>query len=135
MELFPYLDSFWIGEGFHYNQVSPDYWLIEISGIPFGLMGEMLQGGGNPWLGMLYGMTNRLGWNGHSPEHIWQAWDDFGIRDAQMLGYWHTDNPVRPDRADVLATVYRKSDELLIAVASWAEQPVNCGLQLNWEAL
>ena len=59
MELFPYLDSLWFGEGFDYNE-PPDYWLVEMSGIPYGLTGEMLQDGGNPWRGMLYGMTNRL---------------------------------------------------------------------------
>lgn len=32
----------WFGEYFDYDS-SPDYWLVEISGIPFGLMGEMLQ--------------------------------------------------------------------------------------------
>jgi len=36
-----------------------DYWLTEVSGIPFGLMGEMLQDGGHPYRGMLYGMTAR----------------------------------------------------------------------------
>jgi len=56
LEHFPYLDRLWFGEYFDYNS-QPDYWLIEISGIPFGLMGEMLEKGGNPWRGMIYGMT------------------------------------------------------------------------------
>ena len=31
---------------------------------------------------------------------MWKAWDDFGIAEARMVGYWepdcpvHTDNPV-----------------------------------------
>lgn len=41
MELFPYIDKLWLGEDFDYNKPF-DYWLIEISGIPFGLMSEML---------------------------------------------------------------------------------------------
>ena len=73
MELFPYIDSLWFGEGFNYNE-SPDYWLVEIAGIPYGLFGEMLQGGGNPWRGMIYGMTNRLGWCG-DPRPMWKVWD------------------------------------------------------------
>lgn len=40
----------------------PDFWLVEMSGIPYGLMGEMLQDGGNQYRGMLYGMTARLPW-------------------------------------------------------------------------
>ena len=47
LELFPYLDSLWLGEGFDYNE-SPDYWMVEMAGIPYGLFGEMLEGGGNP---------------------------------------------------------------------------------------
>ncbi|MFE5322113.1 glycoside hydrolase domain-containing protein [Paenibacillus sp. NPDC056579] len=134
MELFPYLDSLWIGEGFKYNEVSPDYWLVEISGIPFGLMGEML-GQGNPWRGMVFGMSNRLGWIGQSPEYLWKLWDQLGIAEAQMLGYWHPDNPVHPDRDDVAATVYRKPEQMLVALASWAEEPVECSLQIDWEQL
>ena len=61
MELFPYIDKLWLGEDFDYNKPF-DYWLIEISGIPFGLMSEMLQNGGNQWEGLNFGMTNRFGW-------------------------------------------------------------------------
>jgi len=35
MEVLPYVDSLWIGEGFDYNE-SPDYYMTEICGIPFG---------------------------------------------------------------------------------------------------
>ncbi|MHA1452574.1 MAG: glycoside hydrolase domain-containing protein, partial [Promethearchaeota archaeon] len=62
MEFFPYVDKLWFGESFKYNQMSADNWFVEVSGIPFGLMGEMLQGGGNRWLGMVYGMSTRLPW-------------------------------------------------------------------------
>ena len=61
-EFFPYVDKLWFGESFQYNRMSADQWLIEVSGIPFGLMGDMLQGGGNRWLGMVYGMTARMPW-------------------------------------------------------------------------
>jgi len=37
LEHFPFIDRLWFGEGFDYNE-PPDYWLTEISGIPFGLM-------------------------------------------------------------------------------------------------
>ncbi|MEN6455119.1 MAG: glycoside hydrolase domain-containing protein, partial [Prolixibacteraceae bacterium] len=58
MDLLPYFDLVWIGEGRDYNR-KPDHWLVEVSGIPFGLSGQMLEGGGNPWRGMVYGITNR----------------------------------------------------------------------------
>ena len=34
MELLPYFDRLWIGESFNCNEVSWDYWLVEMSGLP-----------------------------------------------------------------------------------------------------
>ena len=48
-----------LGEYFDYNS-PPDFFLGEVSGIPFGLMGEMLQDGGHPYRGLVYGMTARV---------------------------------------------------------------------------
>ena len=74
MEHLPYVSDLWFGEQFDHNG-SPDYWLLEMSGIPFGVTGEMLQGGGNAHRGMIYGMTSRL-----HPSHpaMWKFWDEFG---------------------------------------------------------
>jgi len=133
MEHFPYVDSLWLGEAFDYNQ-TPDYWLVEMSGIPFGLFSEMLQDGGNPWRGMVYGMTNRLPYCGR-PDHLWKAWDAFGIQDAKMTGYWAPECPVRPEHKDVLATVYQEKGKALVAVASWAKESVKCRLAVDWRAI
>ena len=133
LENLPYVDRIWFGEGFDYNE-SPDYWLIEISGIPYGQMGEMLQDGGNPWRGMVYGMTARMPWAGN-PEHIWGIWDEFGIEEADMIGYWAPSCPVKTDHQDVLATVYRRPERVLVALASWAEARVECRLNIDWKAL
>ena len=133
MEHFPYIDSLWFGEGFNYDE-SPDYWLVEISGIPFGLMGQMLQGGGNPWRGMLYGMSTRLPWSGN-PGAIWRFWDAFSIQDTRMMGYWLPECPVRTDRQDVLATVYRGQQHTIVSLASWADKAVPCRLAIDWDQL
>ncbi|NPV45921.1 MAG: hypothetical protein HPY69_03095 [Armatimonadetes bacterium] len=133
MEHFPYLDSLWFGEMYDYD-LPPDYWLVEVSGIPFGLYGEMLQNGGNPWRGMLYGMTNRLHWQG-DPRAIWRLWDYFGIQDAEMLGYWEKNCPVRTDHESILATVYRKPGRSLVALASWAPARASCRLTVDWDRL
>jgi len=93
LELFPYINSLWLGEMFNYNE-GPDYWLVEMSGIPFGLFGEMLNGCGNSWRGMLYGITSRLGWGGCDPSALWKVWDQFGIKHAKMIGYWDPALPV-----------------------------------------
>jgi len=135
MELFPYLNRLWFGEYFDYNE-SPDFFLTEVSGIPFGLMGEMLEGGGNPWRGMVYGMTNRMPWTENSdPRPIWKAWDDFGIKGSQMIGYWVENCPVKTNRPDVLATVYKKDGAALVSIASWAKEDVSVQLTMDWKAL
>ncbi len=133
LEHLPFLDSLWIGEGRNYNE-GPDHWMVEVSGIPFGLFSEMLQGGGNPWRGMLYGMTNRLPWSGN-PRPIWKLWDDFGIEEAEMFGYWSPECPVRTGRKDVLATVYRRKGKSLVCLASWSGGGVDCKLKIDWAAL
>lgn len=134
MELFPFLNSLWLGEGYNYNE-DPDYWLVEVSGIPFGLFGEMLNNGGNAYRGMLYGMTNRLGWTGCDPSALWRLWDVFGIKASRMLGYWDPSCPVRSNRDDVKVTVYQQAGKVMIAYASWAPGEVHIRLDVDWKAL
>jgi hypothetical protein len=136
MEHFPYLNRLWFGEYFDYENNSPDFFLTEISGIPFGLMGEMLQDGGNPWRGMIYGMTNRMPWSDNAdPRPIWKVWDDFGMHGTKMIGYWVHDNPVKTTNEKVLATVYKKKGAALISIASWADSTVDVKLKINWKSL
>ncbi len=133
LEHFPFLNRLWFGEYFDYNS-APDYWLVELSGIPFGLMGEMLQDNGNPWRGMVYGMTGRLPWAG-DPRPLWKAWDAFGLDDSRMIGFWVDARPVRTDRADVLATSYVRDGRTMVALASWAKEKVDVRLAIDWKAL
>ncbi|KAA9034366.1 hypothetical protein FW778_22635 [Ginsengibacter hankyongi] len=134
MELFPCINSLWLGEMFNYNE-NPDYWLVEMSGIPFGLYGEMLNGCGNAWRGMVYGVTSRLGWGGCDPSALWQLWDQFGIKKAKMIGYWDPFLPVKCNSKEVKVTVYRRSDKILIAYASWATQDIHIKLDINWKSV
>ncbi len=133
LEHFPYLDRIWFGEYFDYDS-PPDYWLVEMSGIPFGVMGEMLEGGGNPWRGMVFGMTNRLPWAG-DPRPLWRVWDDFGIGTARMDGWWDPRTPVRTGNADVLATSYVAANKALVAIASWAPDTARVRLQIDWKRI
>ncbi|MDR3690205.1 MAG: DUF6067 family protein, partial [Fimbriimonas sp.] len=138
-EFFPYVDRLWFGESFDYDHMSPDQWLVETSGIPFGLMGEMLQGGGNRWLGMVYGMTTRFGWTNYetanNPDPIWRFWDRFGIAESKMIGYWEKDCPVTTDSPDVKATVYVRKDRVLIALGNFGSNPASCRLAVDWKRL
>ncbi len=133
LEHFPYINRIWFGEYFNYNS-EPDYWLTEISGIPYGLMGEMLQDGGNPWRGMIFGMTARLPWAG-DPTPVWKIMDAFGMQGSRMIGYWVPGCPVKTDNPDVICTVYQKDKSVLIAVASWAKEKTDVKLSINWTAL
>ncbi|WPO77278.1 glycoside hydrolase domain-containing protein [Flavobacterium sp. KACC 22761] len=136
MEHFPYINKLWFGEYFDYQKNQPDFFLTEVSGIPFGLMGEMLQDGGNPWRGMVYGMTNRLPWSdGADPRNIWKLWDSFGIKGSEMIGYWSENCPVKTNNDKVLATVYKKNGTALISIASWADADVNVKLNIDWKKL
>jgi Family of unknown function (DUF6067) len=136
MEHFPYLNRLWFGEYFDYEKNTPDFFLTEVSGIPFGLMGEMLEGGGNPWRGMVYGMTNRMPWTENAdPRPIWKVWDAFGMEGTKMIGYWSRSCPVRTDNGSVPATVYTKKGAVLVSLASWAAQDTTVRLRIDWNGL
>ncbi|MGB9765413.1 MAG: glycoside hydrolase domain-containing protein [Candidatus Saccharicenans sp.] len=133
LEHFPFIDRLWFGEYFDYDS-PPDYWLVEMSGIPFGLMGEMLEKGGNPWRGMIFGMTTRLPWSG-DPRPLWKVWDEFGLTEAQMIGFWSPSCPVKTGTDNILTTVYLRKGIALVAVASWAKKLENCRLIIDWKKL
>jgi glycosyl hydrolase family 123 len=133
LEHFPFIDRLWFGEYFDYTS-KPDYWLIEISGIPFGLMGEMLQDNGNPWRGMIFGMTNRMPWSG-DPRPLWHLWDEFGMQQTHMIGFWVPSSPVKTANPSVLATVYQADGRALVALASWAKDPTEVKLSIDWKGL
>ena len=42
-EHYPFIDKLWYGEGFPYDTATPDYWLVEMSGLVFGLTADMLR--------------------------------------------------------------------------------------------
>lgn len=136
MEHFPYLNRLWFGEYFDYEKNDPGFFLTEVSGIPFGLMGEMLQGDGNPWRGMVYGMTSRLGWSDKSnPAPIWNLWNEVGMQGTEMIGYWSSHCPVKTNNDKVLVTVYKKKGFALLSLASWADSTAQVKLQIDWNAL
>jgi len=122
-EFFPYIDKLWFGESFQYDEMSPENWLVECSGIPFGLTGDMLNKGGNRWLGMQYGMTNRLPWFTEGvqcdPRDVWRVWDDFGIADANVFGWWDKKPAVVASDSEVKVTAYLRGNEVLLSVGNY----------------
>jgi hypothetical protein len=132
---FPYVDRLWFGESFRYNKMTPDEWFVTASGIPFGQMAEMLQDGGNRFLGMLYGETARDAYGEFSPRPVWNLWKTFGITDARMIGYWDKDCPVQTNHPDVKATAYVKANQTLISVGNFGDKDRNVMLSFDWKAL
>lgn len=133
MEVLPYLDRLWLGEGFDASKVAPDFWLVEMSGLPFGLMAEMLDGV-NPWRGLLFGETGRLPWSG-DPRGVWKVWDEYGIQGTEFIPWFVADPPVRTGNADVLATTYRRAGRSFIALGSWANSEQSVRLRVDWNRL
>ena len=120
MELLPYMDRLWLGEGYDYENYSQDWFMTEVAGIPFGLMGEMLSHGGNQYRGMVFGMTCRYGWQtGGNPEYLWKFWDEFGFDESQMYGYWNPDCPGSTNNSAVPMTIYVNNKAVCLVIANW----------------
>ena len=134
MELFPYIDRLWFGESFRYDDNPSDYWLVEISGIPFGLMGEMLQGGGNRWKGMVYGMINRI-YQDANPLPVWNFIDKYKLGESEMIGYWDENCPVVSDNRNIKATVYQNEDFSIVALGNFSHVDQECKINIDWESL
>lgn len=133
MDSFPFVDRLWFGEGHHYDG-PPEQTLVAISGVPFGMMGEMLEGGGNPWLGLTFGMTGRLGWGG-SPQAVWKMWDGFGVAESEFIGWWDATSPVKASAPECRATIWRRDGRTLIALANFSDKPARTALALDFKAL
>ncbi len=129
MEHFPFISRLWFGEYFDYSK-PPDFFMAEVAGLPFGLMGEMLQDGGQPWRGLVYGMTSRF-WGDTDPRPVWKLMDDFGIADSRMLGYWLPTPPVTTDNPAMRVTAYVKDDAILLAIGSWSKQDETVAVRLD----
>jgi len=52
-----------------------------------------------------------------------------------MIGYWDSACPVKTGHDDVLATVYQRDGQTLVALASWAPAPVSVPLAIDFQRL
>jgi len=137
MHMFSFLDSLWFGEAFSYYSSSFDYWLVEMSGIPFGLMAEQLcfTTGCNDWRGMIFGEASR-------PDSImWSVWNSYNLdkinSEVDMHGHWDPRPALVTSDDEVYITTYFCSDlyEVLISIASWSNSPTTKKLYINWDLL
>ena len=161
MELYPFINRLWYGEGFDYDTSEADYWLTEISGLPSGLSADMLryptmrhnQGMTRyHYRGMLVGSAFRYSGSGFgtlgpfNPINLWKLWDDFEIDKSEMIGWWADIEqgagavPVKLSGKTFKATVYlQRGKQALIAIADWSQDISNytssLSLECNWTAL
>jgi len=133
MEHLPYISRLWFGEYFEYD-MNPDYWLTEVSGIPFGLTGEMLEKGGHPFRGMVYGMTTRI-YGKYNPGELWKLFDDFDISNSRMIGYWVKNAPIKTSNRGIRSTIYLHKDRIMIAIGSWSPENEDVTLKIDWKKI
>ena len=134
LELLPYIDRTWIGEGFGADNTA-DFWLVEMSGIPFGLMSETLDAK-NLMRGMAYGMLPRLPWSGN-PVPMWKLWDEFGMKDAKMVGYWDSRNPIKCKSKEVKATLFcnNSKKQVMLVLSNWSKAEQTAEFDVDMDSM
>ena len=159
-ELYPYIDSIWYGEQCNYAAYSPEQWLAEVSGVPFGLPGQVLGTNKEQWQALTFGMTCRIYPDPHTcnPRPLWRALDALGLQSPRMLGWWDHECPVSVsvagsgggsaaggsaaggNEAHARATLFIGTGadggkSFVVAVANWAPHPQQLALSFDWAAL
>jgi hypothetical protein len=69
---------------------------------------------------------------------VWQALDEFGVAEAEFLGYWRPDRPVRTEeegRESSLVSLYRKPAGVLLVVANLENTTHEARLSFDWGKL
>ena len=123
MTLLPYIDSLWIGEGFDHMGESPEFWLTEIAGLPYGMTSELLLNGEEhfdaKYRGMLFGMTSRQPWTAADPRGLWAISERFKLGESRLWGFWNEESPAASGEERVKISLYRGAEYDVLALASW----------------
>lgn len=137
MPLMPYMDSVWIGEGFHHIREKADFWITEIMGLPFGLPGELLMNDKDSWStgryrGMLFGATTRFPWAGDSPEGLFEFFREYDIENTTLYGFWSEEElPGSTGDDGIMMSVFAGGKYTILALASWTDKPVTVTPKLD----
>jgi len=62
---------------------------------------------------------------------LWKIWDEFGMKDARMFGYWDSRCPVKTGNDNLPATVFVNGDKALVVIANWSDLPQNGELMVD----
>jgi len=137
-ELYPHLDSIWFGEQCNYASYSPEQWLAEVSGIPFGLQGQILGNNRDQWHGLVFGMTCRIYPDPYTcnPRPLYLALDRLQLAKPRMIGWWDPACPVKTSRASVRATLFiGESGRFAITLANWDDDDTQVALLIDWASM
>lgn len=119
MEHLSMLDSIEFTDGFSYG-AGPDYYLVELSGAPFGVNTSFHCG--NPGKALLYGsLARKIQMVDPGLESLWKFCDEFGLKTSLFVGYWDESCPVQTGEKDLFASVYAQKGRLLIVYFNMAE--------------
>ena len=69
------------------------------------------------------------------PRPLWKVWDEFGMTDSEMIGYWSKNCPVTTNDEKIIATVYKRKRAALISIASWADMDKDIRISIDWKKL
>lgn len=121
LESLPILDSIVFADGFSYG-AGPDYYLVELSGVPFGVNASFYTD--EPYKSLLYGVLPQMSKEDRGLDNLWKYCDSFGLEESTFTGYWQSPSPLEIEDKNILASVYKKDSQLLIVVVNWGS--------LNW---
>jgi hypothetical protein len=128
---------------------------MQVSGVPFGLPGEILGDNADQWQGLVFGMTCRIypdPWR-CNPRPLWAALDAMGMQRPRILGWWDAACPITVLTSTidyghgggsgpaVVASVFVADNlagqppRLAVALANWAGHEVAVRLVANMSAL
>lgn len=128
MEHLSLVDRIIFTEGFSYGS-DKDYYLVELSGVPFGITTSF--GGTTPWRSLLYGSMPQMRGNDVGLKKLWEICDDFGLKDSMFVGYWNPKCPIETDDENVLASAFVRGDKILFVLSNWANENRSVVLNLS----
>jgi len=88
-------------------------------------------GRGNPFRGLLFGMTDRWGWGGN-PLGLWKFFDEVKLGDMELVGWWDDECPVKVTGSDeIKASVWKGRERTVLVIANFAKEPRTAQLRYD----
>ena len=86
-------------------------------------------------MGAVFGATGRHSYMHISPTPVWRLWKEFGIEEAQMIGWWDEDNAVEVSDPEVKATAFVRKGRVLVAVGNFSNEEKSVTFTFDWKRL